>query len=939
MGFLGYTNEAERLDTLQEYATFDSQVEQSFQDLVLLAAQICDTPIALINLINGESQLIKAKVGLDVTEFPKDFGFCPICLQLGDVLIIPDALADERFATAKIVVSAHHIRFYLGIPLIDPRGQAIGTLCVLDYVPREVTSKQLTALKSISRLVVNQLEIGHNLATLELANRKYQQVQEALHQSKCTIHSFYESAPMMMGIVEIVDNDIVHISDNPTTAKFMGMTPEAMQNCLARELGIEPKYLKQWINHYRQAELTQAPVKFEYAHDTDQGKIWISATVSAIAKNDHSRQQFAYIAEDITERKQAEEQLRWKEALLRSMNSVSPLAFYVVDNRTDEILYFNDRFCEIWGLGLYKEQMETKEFKNQDIIPHCINFIVDVPAFAASCQPLQDENNRVIVEDEIPFTDGRIIRRFSTQIRDIEDKYFGRLYIFEDITARKQAEQQIREQAALLDITTDAIIVLSLEHKILLWNKSAEKIYGWKAAEAINKYAYDIYKNNYLKSKLKIYQIVLQSGSWQGELTLTTKSGAEIIVESRWILVKDENSQPKSILIVDRDITEKKQLEKQFLRAQRMESIGTLASGIAHDLNNVLSPILMSVHLLKSKNVNPQTQRILSIVESNAQRGGNLVNQVLSFARGIEGDRTIVQIKHLILEMCQIIEQTFPKTITINTKISPNILPVYGDSTQLHQVLINLCLNARDAMPNGGNLTITAENIFLDEVFTKIHLDAKIGNYILFKVIDTGVGIPNNILDRIFEPFFTTKEFSKGTGLGLSTVVGIVKKHDGFIAVSSHVDKGTEFAVYLPAVETTPNQSLDKIETPPVGNGEWILLVEDEVAIREFTTISLEHYNYKVIAASDGVTAISLYTQNQEKINTAIIDIVMPNMDGFSTIHALHDLNPQLKIIAVSGLANRENFTTIKNTVFLPKPFTVQELLKTLNTVKSQVSC
>ncbi|HLO89087.1 MAG TPA: ATP-binding protein [Nostocaceae cyanobacterium] len=801
MALLGWKNEIVRLDTLKQYATCDPEAEQSFHDLVLLAAQICETPIALISIIHAEGQLIKAKVGLDVTELPSDFGFCPICLQLGEVLIIPDTLADERFASAEVVVSPPHARFYVGIPLIVA-GEAIGTLCVLDYVPRQVSNKQLNALKSISRLVVNQLEIRRS-------------------------------------------------------------------------------------------------------------------------------------REDIIESKQAEEELRWKEALLRSMNGVSPLAFYVVDNRTDEILYFNDRFCEIWGLEDYKEQMQRRELKNQDIIPDCVKLIIDIPAFAASCQPLQDENNRSVVEDEIYFIDGRIIRRFSTQIRDVKDKYFGRLYIFEDITARKQSEQKIREQAALLDITTDAIFVLSLDHKILLWNKSAEKIYGWTAAEAIDKYAYELWKNQPLEPKFKIYQTVFNSGSWQGELQTNTKSGTEIIVDSRWTLVKDENNQPKSLLVIDRNITEKKQLEKQFLRAQRLESIGNLAGGIAHDLNNVLSPILMSIHLLKAKNQDPQIQKILSIVESNAQQGANLVKQVLSFARGIESDRTIVETKHLILEICQIVEQTFPKSINIHTNIQSDILPVCGDSTQLHQVLINLCLNARDAMPNGGNLTITAENIFLDEICAKMHLEAKIGHYIVFKVIDTGIGIPSTILDRIFEPFFTTKEFGKGTGLGLSTVIGIIKGHGGFITVSSCVGKGTEFEVYLPAVKTTPNQLLEDVEIPE-GNGEWILLVEDEAAIREFTTISLEQYNYKVITASDTVKAISLYTQNQDKIKVVIIDIMMPSLDGFTTIHTLQNLNPKLKIIGISGIETNGQVPISDNIIFLPKPFTVQELLKTLDIANSQ---
>lgn len=369
-----------------------------------------------------------------------------------------------------------------------------------------------------------------------------------------------------------------------------------------------------------------------------------------------------------------------------------------------------------------------------------------------------------------------------------------------------------------------------------------------------------------------------------------------------------------------------------------MESIGTLASGIAHDLNNVLSPILMSVQLLQTKYQDRRDRQILSIVENNAKRGANLVKQVLSFARGIEGDRTVLQVKHLILEMKQIVEQTFPKSITVNTEIQPDLWNVCGDSTQLHQVLMNLCLNARDAMSTSGTLTISADNIVIDESYARMHLDAQVGSYIVIKIADTGVGISNELLYRIFEPFFTTKEFGKGTGLGLSTVMGIVKGHGGFISVSSTIGKGTKFKVYLPAVQTDAELSSDDLEMP-IGQGQWILVVDDELAITEITATSLEHHNYKVITASDGIEAIALYAQHKNKISAAIIDMMMPNMDGTTAINTLRKMNPLLRIIAVSGLATCEQ--TLLNhktthTVFLPKPYTAQELLKILHMVNSQ---
>jgi two-component system, cell cycle sensor histidine kinase and response regulator CckA len=922
--------EAARLEVLHQYQILDTSPEQAFDDLAFLAAEICGTPIAVINFIDANRQWFKAKVGLNVEHMPRSVGLCPICLDKGDVLVIPDTLADEQFASNPVVTSAPHVRFYAGVPLIAPTGEVIGTLCVVDTVPRQISVNQIESLRSLSRLVIKQLEVRRNLAQLASIQIEYKGAEEALHHSEHVIRSFYESAPMMMGVVELRDDDILHVSDNAATAKFFGRIPEAMKNRLASEMDVPQKYISEWINHYREAQRTQAPVNFEYAHDSPEGNRWLRATVSAVACcRDHQR--YAYVVQDITERKQAEEQLRWKEALLRSMTSVSPQAFYVVDNRSDDILYFNNLFCKILGIEHLKEEIELGKFKHQDLIEECRKMRQVTPFIA--CQA--DVKDKCICDDEILLNDGRTIRRFSKQISHENGIDFARLYIFEDITARKQSEQQTRQQAALLDITTDAIIVRDLSNQILLWNKSAERLYGWKADEAIGKNANQLlFDENYSKH-LEVFDIVLKHGYWQGELQKIAKSGKKIIVECHWTLVLDENSQPKSILIVDTDITQKKQLEKQFLRNQRMESIGTLASGIAHDLNNVLSPILMSVQLLKNKCHDQRSHEILSIVENNAKRGANLVKQVLSFARGIDGDRTVLQVKHLILEMKQVIQQTFPKSIEVRAEIQPDLLPVSGDSTQLHQVLMNLCINARDAMAEGGVLKISAENILIDESFSSMHLEAKVGSYIVLSIADTGIGIKSELLDKIFEPFFTTKEFGKGTGLGLSTVTGIIKGHGGFVTVSSYLGKGTTFKVYLPTVETAAMLPVVDSEMP-TGYEEWILVVDDEASIREITTATLENHNYKAIAAHDGIEAVAMYAENKDKISVAIVDMMMPNMNGATTIRTLHKINPQLPIIAVSGLATGKQFSidkSCKNAAFLPKPYTAQELLKTLQLI------
>jgi|GEM_PF-649198 len=509
-----------------------------------------------------------------------------------------------------------------------------------------------------------------------------------------------------------------------------------------------------------------------------------------------------------------------------------------------------------------------------------------------------------------------------------------------ELGERKRSEETIREQAALLDITSDAIFVQALDNQILFWNKGAERLYNWQAAEAVGMSANELLDQETSPQLEEIQKTVTKAGSWQGELNQVTKDGKEILVESRWTLMRDEQGQPKSILVVNTDITQKKQLERQFLHAQRLESLGTLASGIAHDLNNMLTPILMSAQLLQLKlaNADEPTQRLLKMQETNAKRGAELVKQMLSFARRSEGKRTALQVRHLIFEIKQIANQTFPKSIEVSTDIEPDLWAVRADATQLHQVLMNLCVNARDAMLNGGTLSISAENLFIDENYTRMNLDAQVGSYVVITVSDTGTGIPVKLLDKIFDPFFTTKELGKGTGLGLSTVNGIIKNHGGFINVYSEVGRGTQFKLYLPAVQETETQQAEDLEISP-GHGELILVVDDEAAIRDITKTSLETYNYKVLTANDGLEAIALYAAHIDEVSVVLMDMMMPSMDGLTTSRVLKKINPLVKIIAASGLASRDKVSIAMNTgvkAFLPKPYTAQQLLKTLHSVQSE---
>ncbi len=502
-----------------------------------------------------------------------------------------------------------------------------------------------------------------------------------------------------------------------------------------------------------------------------------------------------------------------------------------------------------------------------------------------------------------------------------------------DVTRRKQSEEQLREQAALLDQTQEAIIVNDLTGQILFWNRGAANLYGWRAEEVIGtSLAGQAFRDE--ASHTAAAQILFSHGIWKGELRQYTKDGQEIIVEGHWTLINDAEGKPKSVLIVNHDITEKKKIESQFLRAQRLESIGTLASGIAHDLNNVLTPITMALQILQMRFTDENSQRMLEVLRQSAERGGEMVKQVLAFTKGIEGQKIALQPTCFIKEILKVLRETLPRNITVRQSLPPDIGAISGDATQLHQVLMNLCVNARDAMPDGGVLTIEAANAVIDEHYARMVPDATAGPYVMITVSDTGAGIPEHIKDKIFDPFFTTKETGKGTGLGLSTVIGIVKSMGGFINVYSEAGQGARFKIYLPLLETT--QAAATVATPtilPRGNGELILVVDDEAGIRDIAKTTLETFGYRVLTAEDGTAAVALYAAHPGEVQAVLTDMMMPFLDGAATIRALRKLDPQVSIIASTGLSEgmrAEDAETLGTSLTLAKPYTAETLLKAL---------
>ena len=820
----------------------------------------------------------------------------------------------------------------------------------------------------------NELEIlvRERTAELEEANKKLEAEIEEREQAEKTLRSsetkYKRLAESIGEVFYALDKDLRYTYWNNASERLTGISAEDAIGKSLFELFPELKGSRT-VKLYREVLKTQRPKRFVNKYRAN-GKNLIFE-INAY----YSKFGISIIAKDITERRRAEEEIHLLQSITQAINEVQDFhsAIEIVLRQVCEATGWNygdawfrskngtvleyssawygssvslegfrklsERFTFPLGIGMPGRIWASKKAEwIQDISTSPVaiypraRIAREVGFKACVGIPIIVNDQTLAVLTFYMFESGEEDKRLVGTISAIATQLGS-------IIQRKQAEEKIREQATLLDNAQEAIGVRSLEHRIIYWNKGAERLYGWTAEEVIGKNPVEfLFKGKEEPSQvIEAKSIVLEKGVWTGELHQITKDERDMIVESHWTLIRDSEGKPKSILVVNTDITEKKKFESQLLRAQRMEGIGTLAGGIAHDLNNVLTPIMLSLQMLDEKFKDEQSQKLLTILERNLQRGSNLIKQVMSFARGIEGERKPLQVAHIISEIEKVAKETFDKNIEIRTDLQRDLFTISGDATQLHQVIMNLCVNARDAMPDGGVLEITASNFLVDENYVRMNTEAKVGPYIIISVSDTGVGIPPKIIDRIFEPFFTTKEPGKGTGLGLSTSLGIVKSHGGFINVNSEVGEGTIFKIYLPAFKTEIQGAQMQQPELLTGQGETILVAEDEGSIREITCSTLETYGYEVITAEDGAQAVAEYAQNTDKIKVVLMDMMMPVMDGNASIRAVRKINPDVKIIGVSGLAEKDKLKNIANhtNAFLSKPYTAEILLRTVHEVLS----
>jgi PAS domain S-box-containing protein len=641
--------------------------------------------------------------------------------------------------------------------------------------------------------------------------------------------------------------------------------------------------------------------------------------------------------QDITERKRAESALRESEERYRKMLTHSPDALFV---HVDGLLTFVNRaFC------LMMRASNPSEL---------IGKPADEVFRSGPGGHVPKKGQRSSVEQSAAPFEANLVRLDGTTVEveatSLDFDFLGRRevqVIARDISSRKLAESELRSSEERFKFVaravSDVVWDWNLAADTLWWNDGFLTTFGFVAGEIEPSVAFwtaRIHPDD--RSRVvNGMRNAMRTGdeSWTAEYRFQRKDATYAFVHDRGYILRDAAGKAVRMVGGMRDLTEKKKMEEQYLRSQRMESIGTLAGGIAHDLNNVLAPIMMAIELLKQGDGGEaRRNKILETIYASCSRGADLVRQVLSFARGVDHQHVAIRLRMLVDELTGIIRQTFPRNIRITTDVAEDLWPITGDPSQIHQVLLNLAVNARDAMANGGKLGLAASNVTIDAQFAATSQEATPGTYVLIEVSDTGCGIPPEVRDRIFEPFYTTKEVGKGTGLGLATVHTVVKNHGGFLTLESEVGEGSTFKVYLPAdlAIRAADTSHPVSNILPRGHDELVLVIDDEYSILEITQQTLEAFGYRVLTASNGAAAVALYAKQANAIALVITDMMMPIMDGVATIHVLGCINPSVRIIAASGLELAENIARA-NTAgvhdFLQKPFTADTLVRKVREV------
>ena len=861
-------NEAARLRALWDYRILDTAPEERFDDLVRAATYICGTPIGLVGLIDAGREWFKSKVGWDATEIPREISFGTHTVTQADALIVSDTLKDIRFAKNPLTAQAG-VRFYAGVPLLTAEGYALGSLSVMDHVPRALTEEQTRTLRVLARQVMAHLENQRDLGW-NPGRESYECYPQFC---KSSVVGFYRTT---------LDGQVLDC--NPAFVRIMGYTSrEELLACHASEFYFSPSDRQDVVEQCRSlGSLTNFASRLRRK---DGSSVWVLENAETVLGQDGAPAMIEGTLIDISQQKcakaagnQAHQALQNSETRYRRLFETAKDGILILDFKTGQITDVNPFLIEMLGYThsefVGKKLWEIGPFK-------------DIPASRSAFSELQTKG--VIRYEDLPLEtkDGRRISvEFVSNVYPVDGTQVVQCNI-RDITERARAEAALKisetRHRSLFEGAVHGIYRGTLDGRFLDVNPALVAMLGYSSAEEILKLgvAQDVFSDP--EEGLRLLHKWQLTRKIEEEVQWKRRDQHLITVRLRGRVLGTENQRAVGLEVTAEDVTERQALEEQLRQVQKIEAVGQLAGGMAHEFNNYLGIVLgYSELLLEEAGTTEGLRRNVAEIKAATQRAASLTRQLLALSRRQVLEPKVLDVNAAVWETHKLLRRVIPGDVDLVPVLEPNLQPVKVDPAQIQQILINLVVNARDAMPQGGKVVIETANVELDEEYAGRHIGVQPGRYVMLAVSDNGSGMDEQTQARIFEPFFTTKTEGKGTGLGLSTVYGIVRQSGGHIAVESALGEGTRFRIYLPpAAVTELTVKTVKDEMPPMqteilSGTETVLVVEDEPALRSLISAVLEKCGYTILAAGNGIEAIRILENNPGEIDLVISDIIMP---------------------------------------------------------------
>ncbi len=653
----------------------------------------------------------------------------------------------------------------------------------------------------------------------------------------------------------------------------------------------------------------------------DGSAVWLSGNISVVPPTATAPRIVQGTLIDITERKRVQEDLRFKTALLQAQSETTLDGILVVD-KDDQILLVNRRFVQMWNLP----EDAVSIVDDQKLIQMVVPQVRDTEAFLTRVRYLNahgEEKSR----DELELKDGRIFDRYSSPLRGAQDQFYGRIWYFRDISERTRAEVERLRLVTAIEQSAEAVVITNPQGDIEYVNPAFTHITGYSREEALGQNP-RILKSNKQDPAFyqQLWETILQGKPWHGELINQRKDGTPYTEQMSIAPVKGPHGEVTHFIATVLDVTERKNLEEQLQRAAKMEAVGRLAGGVAHDFNNLLTVINGYAEILKARLASDQkASEYIQEIGSAGERAAGLTRQLLAFSRRQVLTPQVLDLNAVVSNLEKMLRRLIGEDVRLRTNLERNLGRVKADPGQIEQVLMNLAVNSRDAMPYGGDLTIETSNVELDEGYTANHPTVKPGPHVMLAVSDSGMGMPPEIKAHIFEPFFTTKEKGKGTGLGLATVYGIVKQSEGSIWLYTEQGQGTVFKIYLPIVNELATEVLPPTVVMDSASGtETILLIEDEDGVRSLVKVALASGGYTVLESHDAQGGLELCAAHSGPIDLLLTDVVMPQMSGPAVAEKIGAARPGIKVLFMSGYTDDaivHHGVLRHGTPFIQKPF------------------